>query len=88
MSAASYTSDWALIRYSTAIPDAGIPPSISAAAAAATDLASVGSSGCSVNVLSGPSGSTAVSRRRYFAACPEDPAMIRFARVTTCGVDR
>ncbi len=70
------------------MPEAGIPPAISAAAFSATALASSGSAGNSSNEAAGPSGSTATSFRRSLAAFPPAPAMIWLARLTTCGVER
>ncbi|SKV61757.1 Uncharacterised protein [Mycobacteroides abscessus subsp. abscessus] len=56
VSASSYTSDCALMRYNTATSEAGVPDSISAAMDFATDLASAASSSCSENLGAGPCG--------------------------------
>ncbi len=54
VSASSYTSDCALIRYSTAISDGAVPFSMSRAIFLATAAASATSSGCSANDGFGP----------------------------------
>ena len=54
VSASSYTSDWALIRYSTAISAAGVPDSMSFLIVWRRAAASATSSGCSAKDGFGP----------------------------------
>jgi hypothetical protein len=84
----SYTSDCALIRYSTAISLSGVPLACSSRIRAATAAASVGSSSYSVNLGSGPGGRWPTSRSREPAGRSLANAMTRLAAATTSGVER
>ena len=83
-SASSKASDWALIRKSTAISAAGVPPATSPAVAAATASASATSSGAGAHRTAAPPGRWA----RRVSALVADPASTALAAATTSGVER
>ncbi len=88
VSASSYASDWALMRYSTAISAAGVPDSTSFLIDRATAAASATSSGYSWNVGDGPGSRWPIRCSLLPATRPRAAAITRLASDTTCGVER
>ncbi len=86
-SASSKGADWALVRNRTAISRSGTPDEASDRTSSTTPAASAATSSNTETLTSGPGGRCA-SSSRWMRAARGAAAIIRFARSTTCGVER